>query len=632
MQKRKTIGLFLEGDDMLQEGAIVTAILEYTKEKDYNILIHHSLMKKSIFGQAELSDSVIAGEGAIYDLADFENLDGIIFLGEILRKDVVPKLVARADSFGIPCINVNDYSNGCYCVNYDDVVGMKEMVLHLIREHGCRRLCFLSGFRGNRESMEREQAYRDALEEEGIPFDPDMIRYGQFYMPVVEEVRDFLTTHEMPDAFVCANDSMAIFTIAYLETQGYRIPDDVLVTGFDSITEAMDYSPSISSVVRSLAQSGRVAVQTLEKLWAGEQVPKNQLVPASLQLNQSCGCVPAKEKDYNKVVQEKCSILTNQDIFIHYISEFWRTNTTADTIENLFRIICSYLHFFDIDEIRFVICADIFGKRQRPDDVTLYGYSQNLTLVTWKRDQEVTFENVFYPNILPPVDYDGPERIHNIYIPMFFQNRTIGYLWLSLDHCIPQQPMLNSYLTNVNSAICDFCLIKEKDVLLSQLDNMYVRDELTKLYNRFGMQRYVVDLYHRCQKNHEMMMCIAMDLDGLKKINDTYGHSAGDNAIVQIANAMRQSSVNHEICIRSGGDEFFVFGKADSQKDPAEFVRRVEDVLEGYEAMNSWPYQVQCSSGYCVHFADEISMEEMMSEADAMLYQVKERRKTRRND
>ena len=91
MQKRKTIGLFLEGDDMLQEGTIVTAILEYTKEKDYNILIHHSLMKKSIFGQAELSDSVIAGEGAIYDLADFEASDPGAWLPQALLPVRVPR-------------------------------------------------------------------------------------------------------------------------------------------------------------------------------------------------------------------------------------------------------------------------------------------------------------------------------------------------------------------------------------------------------------------------------------------------------------------------------------------------------------------------------------------------------------
>lgn len=65
------------------------------------------------------------------------------------------------------------------------------------------------------------------------------------------------------------------------------------------------------------------------------------------------------------------------------------------------------------------------------------------------------------------------------------------------------------------------------------------------------------------KRDGKHIMCIEMDLDGLKRINDTYGHDAGDNAIVQIANAMRQASERREVCIRSGGDEFLVFGIAE---------------------------------------------------------------------
>lgn len=122
-----------------------------------------------------------------------------------------------------------------------------------------------------------------------------------------------------------------------------------------------------------------------------------------------------------------------------------------------------------------------------------------------------------------------------------------------------------------------------------------------------------------------------MDLDGLKRINDTYGHDAGDNAIVQIANAMRQASERREVCIRSGGDEFLVFGIAEKESDARSFIRRVEDCLDEYNSRNQWPYQVACSCGYYVRRASEInSLEEMVTEADKLLYMVKARRRTTR--
>ena len=191
--------------------------------------------------------------------------------------------------------------------------------------------------------------------------------------------------------------------------------------------------------------------------------------------------------------------------------------------------------------------------------------------------------------------------------------------------------MVYAMLTVMNSAIIDLCLLKEKDTLVDKLDSMYVRDELTKLYNRFGMRRFVEKIMKVAKRDNKFIMCIELDLDGLKKINDTYGHDAGDNAIVQVANAMRQASERREVCIRSGGDEYLVFGIAEMEGDAGDFIQRVEEYLEEYNERNSWPYEVLCSCGYCVHPAAEVqSLEEMVTEADKLLYQVKARKKTTR--
>lgn len=191
--------------------------------------------------------------------------------------------------------------------------------------------------------------------------------------------------------------------------------------------------------------------------------------------------------------------------------------------------------------------------------------------------------------------------------------------------------MVSALLTVMNSVIIDLCLLKEKDTLVDKLDSMYVRDELTKLYNRFGMRRFVDKIMEVAKRDQKYIMCIELDLDGLKKINDTYGHDAGDNAIVQVANAMRQASERREVCIRSGGDEYLVFGIAEKESDAAAFIQRVEEYLDEYNQRNAWPYEVTCSCGYCVHPAQQIhSLEEMVTEADKLLYQVKARKKTTR--
>lgn len=630
MGKRKTIGLFLEGDDTLQEGVIAKAVLKEATEKDYNVLLFHSLMKKPSYEQGKLSDEVVFGEGSIYRLPDYQMFDGIIILGEVLRSDMMKTIIDNAARAHVPVIDVNDTYDGCYQIGYNDTIGMKKMVLHLIREHDCRNIFFMSGFKGNKESEDREEAYRSALEEEGIPFRQENVGYGQFYLQAVDVVKKYLSNHDMPDAFVCANDTMAMFTIKYLNDHGYQVPEDVIVTGFDHTKEASEYQPSISSVERSLFESGTQAVRHLEDLWEGKEVPLHSLVPAHLVLNQSCGCTEHTKLDLNRINQEKLKDITRRDMFIHHITELWRDVSPKNSVEDMLEVICSYLDFFQWDVFNFCLCDDIINQGTRKSK-RIHGYSQNMTLVKCRRGEPLEMEPVFYPNILPPLDLQGENHLQISFVPLYLNQRIVGYLWISAKYCMQETPMVSALLTVMNSVIIDLCLLKEKDTLVDKLDSMYVRDELTKLYNRFGMRRFVDKIMEVAKRDQKYIMCIELDLDGLKKINDTYGHDAGDNAIVQVANAMRQASERREVCIRSGGDEYLVFGIAEKESDAAAFIQRVEEYLDEYNQRNAWPYEVTCSCGYCVHPAQQIhSLEKMVTEADKLLYQVKARKKTTR--
>lgn len=630
MNKRKTIGLFSEGDNALLEGVMTEAIMQEGEKYDYNVLIFQSLMTKPTYAEGTLSNSVVNGESVIYKLPDYDMFDGIIILGEILRSDVMREIVEQAHAHDLPVINVNNFQEGCYHVSFDDVVGMKEMVLHIIREHSCRDIVFLSGFEGNKESMEREEAYRKALQEEGIPFEPGKILYGEFYLRSVDVVKEYLGNHEMPDAFVCANDAMALFVIKYLEDLGYHVPDDVLVTGFDHLQDSDEYRPSITSVERSVFEAGIGAVDLLRKLWDGKTVEQELQIPAHLVLQQSCGCMEEVEKDVFEMNRIKSQRITQRDIFIRNISDMWRDFLMVENMEELIKVVCRHLSFFEWEQVDLCLCDDIFG-RGIDDEHTYMGYSSSMIRVKYHKDFAPEFENVFYPDILPPLELNAEKRQQCVFIPLYMKERTIGYMWIPLKHHMEQVSMLYTFLTTVNSAISDFCLLREKDSLVDKLDSMYVRDALTKLYNRFGMQRYVDKVLEVARRDEKKVMCIALDLDGLKPINDNYGHAAGDNAIVQVANALRQASERREVCCRSGGDEYLVFGIVEHENDAQDYIKRVEDYLDHYNEMNNWPYRVACSCGHCVRPAGEVhSLEDLVTEADQLMYEIKVRKKTLR--
>ncbi|MCR4946875.1 MAG: GGDEF domain-containing protein [Lachnospiraceae bacterium] len=630
---KKRIGLFLGGDNDREEGVIETAILSDAIEKGYEVISFHTLMKTPNFTEEHFPDIVVNGETNIMFLPDYSRFDGIVILGDILRPDVADRILDNAQEFNVPTVVVDTITSSgyenVYRIEYDDPAGIRAMVKHLIEVHGCRYINFISGFEGNKESEERIEAYRQALADAGIPFDPERVGYGWFHRNAEEVVEKYLKDHDVPDAFACANDSMAMFTTKYLMDHGYRVPEDVIVTGFDHIQEAIDYEPSITSVERSIEEAGHVAIDLLEKIWGGSKPDRLSRVPAHICPSQSCGCEKVDTTKLFKINQYKNQELIERNIFIHYISEMWRLTAGVSNMKDLIRAACKHIGFFKIDKVDIYACADIFGHPIIEE--RKMGYTRDMVHIMYRGDDRpIEFANEYMPDIISSMD-DETEPVRVEYVPLYINGMNIGYMKLYINRSLIWQPMLYTFMTTAISIVNSFHLLWEKDSLVEKLDSMYVRDELTKLYNRFGMQRYVEKIMEVAKRDGNYLMCIALDLDGLKIINDTYGHAAGDNAILQIANAMRQASERREVCCRSGGDEFLVFGIMETHDDPVMFIDRVESYLQNYNSLNQWPYKIECSCGFSMRPASEVNnLEDLVTSADEMMYRVKEQRKTLR--
>jgi len=122
-----------------------------------------------------------------------------------------------------------------------------------------------------------------------------------------------------------------------------------------------------------------------------------------------------------------------------------------------------------------------------------------------------------------------------------------------------------------------------------------------------------------------------MDLDGLKQINDTFGHQEGNRALVEAAEVIRDSFRHSDILARLGGDEFTAL-MLDAGKDSIGVVlRRVEQKLDSCNAMLSRRYDLSLSIGIVPGDTDRLSdAEQLLSEADALMYQNKQSKKVSR--
>jgi diguanylate cyclase (GGDEF)-like protein len=131
--------------------------------------------------------------------------------------------------------------------------------------------------------------------------------------------------------------------------------------------------------------------------------------------------------------------------------------------------------------------------------------------------------------------------------------------------------------------------------------------------------------------NGDRLMICAIDMDGLKYINDTFGHSEGDDAIIRMSRSIKKLCGDKEICIRAGGDEFIIIGIGSYNDDePQKRQKYLADILEKVNAEQDKPYRLDASIGCELGEENSFELEKLLTKADEKMYSCKTERKKNR--
>ncbi|BDZ31851.1 LacI family DNA-binding transcriptional regulator [Lactiplantibacillus sp. WILCCON 0030] len=157
---------------------------------------------------------------------------------------------------------------------------------------GHRRLAFLAGYDNNRDSHERLAGFKQALTDAGLAADSAVILRGLFEEGAsFNAVKRYL--HETDGAYVSAflagNDLSAIGAIKALNAEGYEVPHDFSVVGFDDIEIASYFQPTLTTVRNPIVRQGRLAVDELVAMLAGEQAGREQVLTGQFMVRESAG-------------------------------------------------------------------------------------------------------------------------------------------------------------------------------------------------------------------------------------------------------------------------------------------------------------------------------------------------------
>ncbi|TRZ52943.1 helix-turn-helix domain-containing protein [bacterium] len=230
----------------------------------------------------------------LFNIAGQPNVDGLLIWANILSHTLdLAGLEAFCQYYTpLPIISMGMVLPSFPSIRIDMREGMHKLLSHLIEHHGRRKIAFIRGLEVSQDAEERFQAYLETLKQFSLPFHPSLVVSGDFRRHSgTAAVRQLIETDRMGfDALVSANDNMAIGAMQALQAHGIRIPDDVIVAGFDDIEETRAITPSLTTVRTPWHLLGSKCVDLVLAKLADELIPEQILLETEIICRQSCGC------------------------------------------------------------------------------------------------------------------------------------------------------------------------------------------------------------------------------------------------------------------------------------------------------------------------------------------------------
>ena len=243
-------------------------------------------------------------EGAYVKVLRSQQVDGIILASAALMDRHVMELAVS----GYPFVFLGRYplSPDITSVGVDDLAGAEAITGHLLA-HGYRAVAHLSGPLHHLSAADRRDGYCRALARAGIPCrDAYLIEGDYSEQSGAEAAERLLTLPELPGAVFAANDEMAFGALEVFRDRGIRVPDDVALAGFDDLAIARVMTPALTTVHQPIRRLGAVAAERLLALIHGHRVDERQtILPVTLSVRESCGCVSARGRPPANLESEK---------------------------------------------------------------------------------------------------------------------------------------------------------------------------------------------------------------------------------------------------------------------------------------------------------------------------------------
>lgn len=634
MSRPIEIAVIVAGIDEEYQNAVLEGIISFAKSHNVNISCF------AAFGGVITNKKYDLGEYNIYSLINFDLFDGVILMtNTISDPEEKKKMLKQVRASKLPAVifDCNEFPE-FFNIKIDNYNAMRAIVEHVIEVHGAKIINYISGPLTNPEADDRYHAFLDVMAEHSLTVDVRRVDFGEFRAIDGKKAINSFYKNSMPkpDAIISANDTMALAAVEELRNLGYKIPEDVIVTGFDNTFNARHHSPSLTTVDRPLDTAGYQACQVILDMIAGKPTGKELTLQASPVFAESCGCKSAYDENVSSYKQNVFKRLTDCHNDISILNRLTTDLADNDTLEDVIEDIARYVNELHLGLFSLCLCSnwdESFRdgwKQHEEHKPQIFGYTEKMSAPLIIDGEKKFAVESFSSSAMYPYR-DGSSGNVSYFLPLHFREFCLGY-YIITNSQFPLKSMLcHSIMLNVSHSVENIRKLLNLNSMIHELDKLYVNDPLCNIFNRNGFIRAADEIFNRCKRTGEKMLIAFIDMDGLKLINDNYGHKEGDFALQRLADVINNCCNRDYICARFGGDEFIILGSGAHDGDVELLENNFKKQLEHINAIINKPYKISASIGSIMsEVSDDLMLFTLITEADEMMYEKKKKKATSR--
>ena len=554
-------------------------------------------------------------ETSVFDLIPFDKVDAVVIMDEKIKsRETVRKIIDNAKKADVPAIVIDGDYDDVSTINFDYKKGFEAVVRHVIEDHKAMRPHFMAGKRNNKFSNERIEVFKKVLADNNIPFDDSMLSYGDFWsVPARAAAEEIIKRDVLPDAIICANDIMAINVCDVLTTHMIMVPGEVMVTGFDGLDEASLATPGVTTAKCSSVDLAKVVIQVVKDTFSGKGLQHRYVIPEFLP-NESCGCPRMTPSAISAVHSFNNRFYHHQDD-IHIMQDFTSRIISSNSLEDCLDFLRSPLS----NNMCIILDAACLN-----DEVNYFLEDTDTTEKVLIYDSYIDEDRVtpFDPDtVVPHLDELLEKGYPLIFNALEYMSKSPGYICYSFQgYDMIDYSKTSSLTSTIGMGLGSYINMRYQLFIRDKIQRMYQNDALTGFYTRLAFYSKYEDLKENPDNNGKDATIIMADLNGLKKINDSLGHSAGDSAIKAVANRLKDNCPKGALCLRHGGDEMVVLiiGPCDPEKIKAGVAKDLE------EDSKELGIKVSAAIGYYVTKYDpNMDINKAINAADKEMYKIK---------